>query len=163
MAWSMLDAQGISRAAPLPAPAHDLDGDGCVTVLDVQLVSARIGGITNIARASAFDGAVNALAGDPLTMGTQAEEWLAYDVNVPAAGDYVFTFRYAASSTPRKVRIEINGVDVTGTILLPPSGGYETWADASSLPVALPTGAHTIRLVLESGGPNLNYFTVSTP
>lgn len=93
---------------------------------------------------------------------TELGEWLAYDVNVPTAGNYVFTIRYAASSSsPRKVRIEIDGINATGTILLPPTGGYQTWADAASIPVAIPAGQHTIKLAFENGGPNINYITAS--
>ena len=57
---------------------------------------------------------------------TETGEWLAYDVNVPTAGNFVFTIRYATpSSTPRRVRIEIDGVDATGLISLPSTGGYQ--------------------------------------
>ena len=68
LSWSALDAQGASCAKPLRTPGHDLDGDGCITIFDVQLVSARIGGVTNAARASAFEDAISALAAGPLTM-----------------------------------------------------------------------------------------------
>ncbi len=68
MSWTTLDEQNRSCATALPNPEHDLDGDGCVTILDVQTISSRIGGITNTARASAFEDASEAAVGDPLTM-----------------------------------------------------------------------------------------------
>ncbi len=93
---------------------------------------------------------------------TEMNEWLAWDVNVPTAGNYIVTVRYAAAtSSPRKVRIEIDGVNATGTILLQPTGGYQVWGDAASIPVAIPAGQHSIKLVFENGGPNINYITVT--
>ncbi len=93
---------------------------------------------------------------------TETGEWLAYDVNVPTAGNFVFTIRYATpSSTPRRVRIEIDGVDATGLISLPSTGGYQVWGNASSIPVAIPAGPHTIKLIFDRGGPNINYIAVT--
>lgn len=93
---------------------------------------------------------------------TEAGEWLAYDVTVPTAGSYTFTFRYASpSASARRIRVEVNGVDASGAILLAPTGGYQIWADGSSGPISLDAGDHTIKILIESSGLNLNYFTVT--
>lgn len=93
---------------------------------------------------------------------TEPGEWLAFDVHVPVAGSYVFTFRYASpSSSPRRVRVEIDGVDVSGQLLLAPTGGYQVWADGSTGPIAIDAGDHTVKILIESSGLNLNYIAVT--
>ena len=62
----------------------------------------------------------------------------------------------------RWVRIEIDGVNATGTIQMPSTGGYQVWGDAASIPVAIPAGQHTIKLFFENGGANINYVSVAT-
>ncbi|MBV9791220.1 MAG: carbohydrate-binding protein, partial [Chloroflexi bacterium] len=90
-------------------------------------------------------------------------EWLAYDVNVAAAGSYRFVVRAATPYTGKKIRIEIDGVNATGSINVPNTGGWQGWADVSSNPVALTAGPHTLRIVAESYDLNLNYVQVVTP
>lgn len=90
-------------------------------------------------------------------------EWLAYDVNVATAGSYRFVVRAATPYAGKKIRVEIDGVNVTGSITLPNTGGWQSWADVSSSPVALTTGPHTLRIVAESYDLNLNYVQVVTP
>ncbi|HUG16920.1 MAG TPA: carbohydrate-binding domain-containing protein [Thermomicrobiales bacterium] len=88
---------------------------------------------------------------------TEPGEWLAFDVDVPVPGNYTFTFRYASPATSaRSVRVETDGVDVSGAIVLAPTGGYQVWADGSSGPLAIAAGNHTIKILIESSGLNLN-------
>lgn len=90
-----------------------------------------------------------------------AGEWLAYDVNVTTAGSYRFTVRAATPYTGNKVRIEIDGVNVTGSMTLPNTGGWQAWTNVVSNPVSLSAGPHTLRLVAESSNLNLNYVSVA--
>jgi hypothetical protein len=90
-------------------------------------------------------------------------EWLAYDVNVTTAGSYRFSVRAATPYTGSRVRIEVDGVNVTGPITLPNTGGWQTWTNVVSAPVTLSAGPHTLRLVAETSNMNLNYVQVITP
>jgi hypothetical protein len=95
---------------------------------------------------------------------TATGEWLAFDVNVPTGGNFTFTLRYASpASTNRKAHIEVDDVNVTGTILLPPTGGYQVWGSASSSSVPISAGDHTIKVVFENAGWNFNYRLVTSP
>jgi CSLREA domain-containing protein len=108
------------------------------------------------------------LCTDPQASGTcyhvgwiDAGEWLAYRVTVPTARNYTFAFRYATpASSPRRVRIEVDGVTISGPILLPSTGGWHTWATFTTAPLPLPAGEHTLTIVFELGGFNFNHVTV---
>ncbi len=92
-----------------------------------------------------------------------AGEWLAYDVNVRMSGNYVFTTRVATPNTGKSFHIEVDGVNVTGTLAVPNTGGYQVWTDVKSSPIALTGGPHTVKLVANTNGFNLNYVVVTAP
>jgi hypothetical protein len=90
-----------------------------------------------------------------------AGEWLKYDVEVASTGDYAFTVRAATPNTGRRMRIEVDGVNVTGSITLPITGGYQEWGNVASGPVRLEAGPHQVRVFAETSGFNLNYVMLS--
>jgi Bacterial surface proteins containing Ig-like domains len=57
---------------------------------------------------------------------TSVGEWLLYSLDVQDAGVYAFQLRCAVNAAG-KCRVEVDGVDVTGAIDLPPSGGWSNW------------------------------------
>jgi hypothetical protein len=75
-------------------------------------------------------------------------EWMAYTLNVPAAGSYKVAISAAHNATPGTYRIEIDGVDVTGEVTVPGTGSWETyqWVEAPGS-VSLTAGAHVLKLV----------------
>jgi hypothetical protein len=81
-----------------------------------------------------------------------AGEWLNYTVNVTAAGTYTFAARVASSGTGGTFHIEVNGVDKTGPIVVPNTGGWQTWQTISRTGIALSAGPQVIRLVLDANG-----------
>ncbi len=87
-------------------------------------------------------------------------EWLKYMVNVTTKGTYNFGFRTAGTITTSAIRVEVDGADVTGSIALPNTGGWQTWASTTSPNVVLSAGPHTIRLFVVTGGFNLNFVNV---
>lgn len=87
-------------------------------------------------------------------------EWLAYDVSVPETGTYAFRLRVATPSTGRAMHVELNGVNITGSIILPNTGGWQSWAYVESPPVEIAAGHYTLKLVAENAGMNWNYVTV---
>ena len=82
----------------------------------------------------------------------RAGEWLAYTVNVSAAGTYAFDFRIASSGTGGTVRLTVDGVDVSGAIALPDTGGWNVWQTVRKDGIALPAGTHVLRLTIEANG-----------
>jgi hypothetical protein len=96
---------------------------------------------------------------------TKAGEWLIYSVNVTASGTYSVDVRAASNGTGGTLHIEVDGVDKTGTIAIPNTGGWQVWKTITKTGVALTAGKHTVRVVMDSNGPtgsvaNLNWFAV---
>jgi hypothetical protein len=92
-----------------------------------------------------------------------AGEWLAYDIQVPANGSYTFGLRFATPNSGRQVHLEVDGVNVSGTIAVPNTGSWQVWSTVTTKPIALSAGRHTLRLVADTAGLNLNYVTVAGP
>ncbi|MEX1158175.1 MAG: carbohydrate-binding protein, partial [Thermomicrobiales bacterium] len=87
-------------------------------------------------------------------------EWLGFDVTVATGGTFTFTTRVATTNAGRSVNFEVDGVDVTGPLAVPVTGGMQTWASMTSNPVAISAGAHSLRLVANGSSFNLNFVTV---
>jgi hypothetical protein len=92
---------------------------------------------------------------DPLNGGfyvgwTRTGEWLQYTANVPEARTYGVNVRVANVGSGATFRIEIDGVDRTGAIAVPNTGGWDTWQTISAGSVSLSQGQHAIRVVMLS-------------
>lgn len=93
---------------------------------------------------------------------TQDGEWLEYTVNVTTSRVYDVAFR-TASTSGGAIRMEIDGSDVTGTVSLANTGGWQVWANTTKTNVNLTAGQHILRLFVVTGGFNINSVTVSVP
>jgi hypothetical protein len=82
----------------------------------------------------------------------RAGEWLAYTVNVSAAGSYTAAFRIASSGSGGTVRLFVDGADASGPIVLPDTGGWGVWQTFSKAGVILPAGTHVLKLLVEANG-----------
>ena len=82
---------------------------------------------------------------------TAAGEWLNYSVNVTLSGAYTITFRVAASGAGGRFHLEMNGVNVTGSLAIPDTGGWQTWRTVSAT-ASLIAGLQTARLVIDADG-----------
>jgi len=83
----------------------------------------------------------------------RAGEWLAYSITVTAASTYAIDLRIASSGAGGTVHLTLDGNDVTGPIALPDTGGWGVWKTVTKTGVALPAGAHVLKLVVDSNGP----------
>jgi GH18 family chitinase len=86
-----------------------------------------------------------------------AGEWLNYTVNVTTAGTYTLQARVASPNSGDNFYVELDGVNISGTITVPNSGGWQNWQTVSVTTPALTTGTHTLKIVLGTGGFNLEY------
>ncbi|MEB2778739.1 carbohydrate-binding protein, partial [Algoriphagus sp. D3-2-R+10] len=84
-------------------------------------------------------------------------EWLEYTVNITTAGAYNLDARVAAPGAGGTFHIECDGIDVTGPLTVPDTGGWGSWASVKKTGVNLPAGTHVLRYVLDSNGEN-GYF-----
>jgi hypothetical protein len=96
-----------------------------------------------------------------------ASEWLAYTVNVASGGVYAIEFRVASAGPGGTFHLEVNGIDRTGPISIPDTGGWQSWTTVQRSGVALGSGSQLWRLVVDSTGSsgavgNVNYIRVSS-
>jgi subtilisin family serine protease len=143
-----LQAEHFDEGGPGVAYADDSPGNegGSLRQTDVDLEPASGGGI-NVGWA-------------------QAGEWLRYSVTVAAAGTYRFEFRVASEGAGGTMHVEANGVDVTGPIAIPDTGGWQSWVMVSRSGVNLAAGPQTWRIVMSANGPsggvgNLDFVSVT--
>lgn len=48
--------------------------------------------------------------------------------------------------------IEVDGANVTGTIAVPNTGGWQAWRTVSVAGVPIASGAHTVKVVMDTNG-----------
>ncbi len=93
-----------------------------------------------------------------------AGEWLRYTVNVSAAGLYDLEVRVAARGAGGTFHIEINGVDSTGPLTIPATGGWQDWTTLRKSGLNLTAGTQVWRVVMDQNGEfavgNINFFRV---
>src|SRR6185295_14817594 len=56
-----------------------------------------------------------------------AGEWLKYTVTVASTGSYTLDARVASPGAGGTFHIEVDGVDATGPVAVPTTGGWEVW------------------------------------
>jgi len=83
-------------------------------------------------------------------------EWLAYDVDVTTVGTYRVVARVASPSGGGRFRLELDGQKVGGSVTIPWTGGWWNWVNVG-VTVPLAAGQHTLRLIAETDGFNVNY------
>lgn len=89
-------------------------------------------------------------------------EWLEYSVKVAETRDYILDLRLATDGSGKTIHVEMDGVNVTGSIVVPNTGGWQTWATATVNGLSLTQGTHIMRIVVESDYMNLNYVEYRT-
>jgi N-acetylneuraminic acid mutarotase len=92
----------------------------------------------------------------------QPGEWLEYSVNVRSAGTYDLEIRLAAHSGGGTAHVEFGGVDVTGTIHIDETGGWDAFKTIKVKGIHLDAGPQVMRLVADAprydGGTNVAHF-----
>jgi hypothetical protein len=87
----------------------------------------------------------------------EAGDWLEYKINATQAAQYDIYFR-AASTKNASLNINVDGTNVlTQTVLN--TNGWQNWETFKNK-ITLSQGTHTIRLVANTDGFNLNWFQI---
>lgn len=94
---------------------------------------------------------------------TEDGEWMQYSLHSDSIAVYQLTIRHASGSSGSKFHIEANGVNVTGDLSLPATGGWQNWRTATFQNVIIPAGDIRIKFFIDKAGSNLNYFNLSNP
>jgi hypothetical protein len=83
---------------------------------------------------------------------TCSAEFLEYTINVAAAGTYDFAARVASFKPGGTFHVEVDGVNVTGTMTVPNTGGWQNWQTITKTTRSLPAGKHTVRIKMDADG-----------
>ena len=90
-----------------------------------------------------------------------AGEWLEYTVRVGATGDYDIAARVASPQSGRSLAVQVDGLDITGAVAVPYTGGWQQWRTVTHARVHLAAGTHRVRIVALTGGFNLNWLSIT--
>ena len=133
--------------APIPGPieAEHFDNGGSGIAFR-DLTSQNYGGVF---RNTGVD--IETTVGGYNVGWTQAGEWLQYTAQVATAGTYTATARVASAGQGGAFHLEIAGVDVSGPLVIPDTGGWQVWRTISTT-VVLTAGTHPIRVVFDGNG-----------
>jgi len=156
---------GTAASIPGPIEAENFD-EGGEGIAYHDLTPGNSGGQyrqTDVDIVTASD------AGGGYALGyVAAGEWLQYSVSVAAAGSYTLEARVASVGAGGAFHVEVDGVDATGPLAVPNTGGWQNWLTISRAGLPLTAGSHVLRIVFDTNGAsgywgNLNYIRWSVP
>jgi len=87
-------------------------------------------------------------------------EWLEYTINVAAAGAYTIELHVSSELASSRFHVEIDGVNVTGSIAVPNTGWWGTFAFVGASGVNLTAGQHVLRVHSKQQYFNLNVIRI---
>ncbi|MDF2457107.1 MAG: hypothetical protein K0R51_3100, partial [Cytophagaceae bacterium] len=88
---------------------------------------------------------------------TNAGEWMEYTVNVTASAAYSLQARVASPGTGNAFHVELDGINISGSLTVPNTGGWQIYQTVSVVTPSLSSGQHILRIYEETGGFNINY------
>jgi hypothetical protein len=89
-------------------------------------------------------------------------EWIEHTVSVAAAGTYNFRLRVARQPAGAStVMVLFGGVDKTGSLTVPSTGGWQTWTDVTRTGVSLSAGQQFMRIAMTGASFNVNWIEVT--
>ena len=136
----------VTAGQPIEAENYDLGGEG------VAYHDSTKGNITKGYRTDDVD--IQAGGSNGFNIGnTLAGEWLNYTITVPTTGAYTFSALASAPANGAKFHVEFDGTNLAGSLAVPNSGGWTTFANVSSGSFNLTAGVHVMRVAFDS---NLN-------
>lgn len=91
---------------------------------------------------------------------TNTGEWEKYTVNVASSGTYKVVIRAASPNANGKIHLLFDGVDKTGVLSIPNTGGYQNYVDITGS-VDLTAGTHLMEFYIDNAGFNFSQFTFS--
>jgi hypothetical protein len=147
----------LSSEAPYTLPVVDFDIGGEGNAFH----DADTGNSGNLPyRADNGDNASGAVdignASNPNIGWTAGGEWLLYTVEVRTGGQYRLEIEQASPNTDGSFRIEVDGVDRTGTVLVSNTGGWDNYGwDTVPTLLNLSEGTHKIKYYFVRGAHNI--------
>jgi carbohydrate binding protein with CBM6 domain len=96
------------------------------------------------------------------------EVYKARDTRLDRTVAYTLELRVASTGTGGTGHVEIDGINVTGSITVPNTGGWQTWTSVFVPGIPMSAGSHVIRLVTDTNGStgsfgNINFMRWTSP
>lgn len=88
-------------------------------------------------------------------------EWLKYRVEVIEKGSYSFEFRTASHHQNSVIHIEVDGKNISGPIEIAKTGSWQNWTSVNSNKIELNKGVQDVKIVIDEGEFNFNYFNIT--
>jgi hypothetical protein len=104
----------------------------------------------------------DSLGGGYVVNSFETGEWLAYTVNVASSAQYNIELRVSSQFSSSAFHVEINGVNVTGSVVVPNTGSWSTFQWVGKQSVSLAAGTHLLKIVADQQYFNLNSVRVTT-
>ncbi len=161
--WPFRAGPFVVGKNPLTIQAEDFDNGGeGVAYHDLDAINSggkyRSGGV---------DIQTTADAGGGYNIGyIKAGEWLQYSIHLDQGGSFDFDFRLASTGTGGKFHFEIDGVNKSGALTVPRTGGYQSWQTLRKSSVPLTAGDHVLRVKMDANSStgsvgNFNWIKIS--
>src|SRR5690349_11573889 len=83
---------------------------------------------------------------------SQVGEWTRYTVNVSTTDTYTLQARMSTITSGGAIHLEVDGVNVTGQMVLPNTGAWDAWTTISKPNVQISAGQHELKMVIEGAG-----------
>ena len=146
---------GVAANIPgkIEAENYDLGGQG-IAYNDID--ASNSGGQYRTTEGVDVEGAGDTGAGYDIGF-TNAGEWMKYTVNVTATAAYTLEVRVASPGTGNTLHVELDGVNISGSLTVPNTGGWQVYQTISVTTPSLSGGQHMLRIYEETGGFNINY------
>jgi len=87
---------------------------------------------------------------------TNPGEFLGYTINVQTSGTYTMRARVASGGSGGSFKLTLDGADLTGSVAVPGTGGWQNWQTVTAGPFVLNAGGHELKVNFLSTNVNLN-------
>src|SRR5437016_1922351 len=148
----------IAVPGSFEAENFDLGGEG---VAYHDNTPGNQGGLYRITEDVDIVVSYDTLGGGYVVNNFETGEWLAYTVNVAASAFYDIEIRASSEFANSAFHVEIDGQDVTGSIIVPNTGWWKAfqWVGKQGVPIA--AGKHVLKIFADQQYFNLNSFRVT--
>jgi len=159
-----LHAQDITNAPYLGTPfsipgsihARDFDNGG----EGVSYHDTTAGNFGGAYRDTNVDVQASPGAGNDTIGWIDRGEWLSYSVRVARNGAYSVAAKVATIYSGKSFHLEMDGRNVTGTIAVPNTQGWDRWTTVTVTGVSLNAGTQVLRFVADSDSFNVSGFDI---
>src|SRR5437660_1184985 len=152
----------IALPGSIEAEDFDLGGEG---VAYHDNVKGNAGGQYRLNEDVDIIVSTDSAGGGYVVSNFETGEWLAYTINVATSGNYDIELRAATNwDFPNSAyHVEIDGVNVTGSVVLPNTGGWSAFQWVGKKTVSLSAGTHVLKLVSDRQYFNVNQIRILAP